>query len=87
MEEIVAHAKFRLLATMNPGGDFGKRELSPALRNRFTEIWVPPICDVEDLRSIVTDRLVGALDSHPYQNISWTIHLDVFLFFSCMLVF
>lgn len=25
---------------MNPGGDFGKRELSPALRNRFTEIWV-----------------------------------------------
>ncbi|BBM98800.1 midasin [Marchantia polymorpha subsp. ruderalis] len=56
VEEIVAHAKFRLLATMNPGGDFGKRELSPALRNRFTEIWVPPICDVEDLRSIVTDR-------------------------------
>ena len=28
---------------MNPGGDFGKRELSPALRNRFTEIWVDPI--------------------------------------------
>jgi len=28
---------------MNPGGDFGKRELSPALRNRFTEIWVEPI--------------------------------------------
>lgn len=28
---------------MNPSGDFGKRELSPALRNRFTEIWVEPI--------------------------------------------
>lgn len=28
---------------MNPGGDFGKKELSPALRNRFTEIWVEPI--------------------------------------------
>jgi midasin len=28
---------------MNPGGDFGKRELSPALRNRFTEIWVEPL--------------------------------------------
>jgi midasin len=25
---------------MNPGGDYGKKELSPALRNRFTEIWV-----------------------------------------------
>jgi len=29
-----------IFATMNPSGDFGKRELSPALRNRFTEIWV-----------------------------------------------
>jgi len=28
---------------MNPGGDFGKRELSPALRNRFTEVWVEAI--------------------------------------------
>lgn len=25
---------------MNPGGDYGKKDLSPALRNRFTEIWV-----------------------------------------------
>ncbi|KAL3690583.1 hypothetical protein R1sor_016892 [Riccia sorocarpa] len=57
VEEIVAHPNFRLLATMNPGGDFGKKELSPALRNRFTEIWVPSICDFEDLRSIVIDRL------------------------------
>ncbi|KAG5860613.1 AAA ATPase [Encephalitozoon hellem] len=38
-EEVVAHEKFRILATMNPGGDFGKRELSPALKNRFTEIY------------------------------------------------
>ncbi|XP_003377266.1 putative midasin [Trichinella spiralis] len=30
---------FNVLATMNPGGDYGKRELSRALRNRFTEIW------------------------------------------------
>ncbi len=34
---------FIVLATMNPGGDFGKRELSPALRSRFTEIWVPQV--------------------------------------------
>jgi len=29
-----------MVATMNPGNDFGKKELSPALRNRMTEIWV-----------------------------------------------
>ncbi len=36
---IKAHTAFRLVATMNPSGDFGKKELSAALRNRFTEIW------------------------------------------------
>ena len=36
--QVVAAPGFRLLATMNPGGDFGKKELSPALRNRFTEV-------------------------------------------------
>nr|VZI14611.1 unnamed protein product [Spirometra erinaceieuropaei] len=38
---IVAATDFRLVATMNPGGDYAKKELSPALRNRFTEIWCP----------------------------------------------
>ena len=42
--EVRAHEDFRIFATMNPGGDFGKRELSPALRSRFTEIWVPFAC-------------------------------------------
>lgn len=41
--ELVAHPKCIIIATMNPSGDFGKRELTPALRNRFTEIWVEPI--------------------------------------------
>ena len=31
------------------GGDFGKRELSPALRSRFTEIWIPAITDRDDI--------------------------------------
>lgn len=44
---------FKLVATMNPGGDYGKKELSPALRNRFTEIWVPPVDDRCDLELIV----------------------------------
>ncbi|VDK34052.1 unnamed protein product [Taenia asiatica] len=40
-DEITAAPDFRLFATMNPGGDYAKKELSPALRNRFTEIWCP----------------------------------------------
>ncbi|KAH7927800.1 midasin [Leucogyrophana mollusca] len=44
---------FQLLATMNPGGDYGKKELSPALRNRFTEVWVPPVDNRADLKLIV----------------------------------
>ncbi|KAN0063854.1 AAA ATPase midasin [Thecaphora frezii] len=44
---------FQVLATMNPGGDYGKKELSPALRNRFTEIWVPHIDVRTDLVRIV----------------------------------
>lgn len=37
--EIVAHNEFQFVATMNPGGDYGKKELSPALRNRMVEVW------------------------------------------------
>ncbi|KAI1640182.1 hypothetical protein F4809DRAFT_637851 [Biscogniauxia mediterranea] len=48
---------FQFLATMNPGGDFGKRELSPALRNRFTEIWVPALSENEDVLQIVSSKL------------------------------
>ena len=32
IESTTAAESFRILATMNPGGDFGKKELSPALR-------------------------------------------------------
>ena len=42
-EVVTANKEFRLVATMNPGGDYGKRELSPALSNRFTQIWVPAV--------------------------------------------
>ncbi|RKF56890.1 Huge dynein-related AAA-type ATPase [Erysiphe neolycopersici] len=48
---------FQIFATMNPGGDYGKRELSPALRNRFTEIWVPPLSDQNDILAIVQSKL------------------------------
>ena len=51
--QVTAHPDFKLLATMNPGGDYGKKELSPALRNRFTEIWVPQVELKSDLRMII----------------------------------
>jgi midasin len=68
---ISASPNFAILATMNPGGDFGKKELSPALRNRFTEIWVPTIGDREDLQLIVrkaiqNDEVVNAITDFWY---------------------
>ena len=48
---------FQFFATMNPGGDYGKRELSPALRNRFTEIWVPSLSEQDDVLQIVQTKL------------------------------
>lgn len=45
---------FQIVATMNPGGDYGKKELSPAMRNRFTEIWVPSIDQRRDLETIAS---------------------------------
>jgi midasin len=54
---VVASPGFEFLATMNPGGDYGKRELSAALRNRFTEIWVPPLTDDQDILPILQHNL------------------------------
>eukprot|EP01114_Cavostelium_apophysatum_P009738 TRINITY_DN2299_c0_g1_i6.p1 TRINITY_DN2299_c0_g1~~TRINITY_DN2299_c0_g1_i6.p1 ORF type:complete len:3028 (+),score=822.70 TRINITY_DN2299_c0_g1_i6:117-9200(+) len=59
IEELVGHSEFRILATMNPGGDFGKKELSPALRNRFTEIWVPSISGTEELAQIIEKQFTS----------------------------
>lgn len=56
LEKVEAHSNFFVLATMNPGGDYGKKELSPALRNRFTEIWVPPVNDLDELQEIALKR-------------------------------
>lgn len=57
LEVVRAAPSFRLLATMNPGGDFGKKELSPALRNRFTEVWVPSVTAHAELRTLIGQTL------------------------------
>lgn len=54
---VTASDGFQFFATMNPGGDYGKKELSPALRNRFTEIWVPSMEDMDDVLQIITSKL------------------------------
>lgn len=74
---IIAAADFKFVATMNPGGDYGKKELSPALRNRFTEIWVPAIEDRRDLELIVNRSW-----SHPKLQ-SYTLPLLDFVYYSC----
>lgn len=60
---VKAADSFQFLATMNPGGDYGKKELSPALRNRFTEIWVSSMEDFDDVTQIVSSRLTESAKS------------------------
>ena len=70
---VVASEGFQFLATMNPGGDYGKRELSAALRNRFTEIWVPPLSN-DDILEIVSTKVhspIPALGSIMVQFAAW----------------
>ncbi|EIE25917.1 hypothetical protein COCSUDRAFT_12734, partial [Coccomyxa subellipsoidea C-169] len=76
-EEVVAAAGFRLVATMNPGGDYGKRELSPALANRFTTVWVPPIEDEAELAQILNARVA---DEEVRQEVAGRL-LDFWRFF------
>ena len=58
---VKASPGFQFLATMNPGGDYGKRELSPALRNRFTEIWVPRVSEKCEMLEVAQAKLKARL--------------------------
>ncbi len=57
IDALHAHTAFRICATMNPSGDFGKKELSPALRNRFLEIWCPSISNTSEFILILEQNL------------------------------
>ncbi|XP_054718534.1 midasin-like [Uloborus diversus] len=71
--EITAEKGFQLFATMNPGGDFGKKELSPALRNRFTEIWCPSnISNYDDVAAIVEQNIKEDAVHPKYVSKSYT---------------
>ena len=68
--ELTANQNFFMIATMNPSGDHGKRELSPALRNRFTEIWVTSPLDAENFSSPdQKDNIMNFLGSVSESNL------------------
>ena len=72
-----AETSFRYFATMNPGGDYGKKELSPALRDRFTEIWCPVYEDESDIKQIIEHNLSVnemMIKSHISEGICRFVH-------------
>ncbi|EZG43826.1 putative midasin [Gregarina niphandrodes] len=74
---IRAHPDFRIFATMNPGGDFGKKELSKAMRNRFFEVYVDRVQFTDpSCVKIVHDRLRRIFRSeHHSERDKTLIHL------------
>ena len=75
--EVKAHEDFRVFATMNPGGDFGKRELSPALRSRFTEIWVPSVTDCADIDLVLGQTLNASFEKYQVKHIIASTVMDI----------
>ena len=56
---LALHPEFRLFGSMNPGTDFGKHELPPAVRSRFLELYMPDAMAQEDLVELVRFYLHG----------------------------
>jgi MoxR-like ATPase len=78
---IKANENFRIFATMNPSGDFGKKELSTALRNRFTEIWCPtPDNDSDEFRVICNETL--QIDNEQIKSVCVEVICDFFIWLS-----
>lgn len=48
---------------MNPPTDAGKKDLPPALRSRFTELYVDELEDAADLRLLASRYRLRAFDS------------------------
>ena len=63
------HTEFRLFAAMNPPTDFGKKELPPSIRTRFTEVHVVAPSTPEDLALLIHHHLGPALAAPPVKEI------------------
>ncbi|KAH7723681.1 midasin [Aphelenchoides avenae] len=66
-DTVKAAAGFQVVATMNPGGDHGKKELSKALRNRFTEVWCTAHYENQDVEAVICNRLRKETRIEPQQ--------------------
>ena len=64
----MTHKNFRIFGCMNPGQDFGKKELPLSLRNRFTEFFVNEASSLNDLRIMVKYYLQN-IDDHIIDGI------------------
>jgi MoxR-like ATPase len=65
---VVRHPNFRLFAAMNPATDVGKRDLPPALRSRFSELYVDEVTDASDL-AIVIEKYMRGVERPPIDAI------------------
>jgi midasin len=72
--KIEGKGMFNMVATMNPSGDFGKKELSPALRNRMTEIWVESYFQQPELLEVANKVLI-----HKESKLLFDKQIDLFL--------
>ena len=68
-DAVVRHPDFRVFGAMNPPTDFGKKELPPGIRARFTELYVPPLLADEDLQLVVLGILQPVLPHPPVASI------------------
>ena len=79
------HPDFRVFGAMNPPTDFGKKELPPSIRARFTELYVPPLTADEDLQLVVLGILRPILPHPPVTPIVTFYHAAMALAESTLL--
>ncbi|KAI1718698.1 AAA domain (dynein-related subfamily) domain-containing protein [Ditylenchus destructor] len=80
-ETVIAHSNFQIIATMNPGDDYGKKELSKALRNRFLEVWCPYEPTEEDMRHILEKNIAECNLSSDVMQLTSSSFLEFFKYF------
>jgi midasin len=68
-DALARHPDFRIFGAMNPPTDFGKKELPPGIRTRFTELYVEPLSSEEDLQLVVLGTLQPVLPHPPVREI------------------
>ncbi|CAM9127401.1 unnamed protein product, partial [Sphacelaria rigidula] len=76
VDPVVRHEDFRLFAAMNPPTDASKKDLPPALRRRFSEVYVPELEDRMDLKRVADGYLAGI--SPEQEHLAFTA-VDLYL--------